>query len=116
MQVNGKEKDVSFSFIKKKSYKIFNNICINKIVQLADIGVQSDSNIYIALCQNTITNGIYSFIKANGGRTKLKNLVILNYEHNQINYYAKLVGIINLVVIAKIIFILITEKLYEHKN
>jgi large-conductance mechanosensitive channel len=63
------------------------------------------------LAQTFLSNKIYDFIEANGGKTKLKNYAVLNFTHDKVNYYLKLVGVINLLTIAKIIFILITEKI-----
>lgn len=113
MQINGKDKKVDLGFIKSKSLKIFNNICFLKIVQLADFGITKDKGVYIALFQRTFTNVAYSFIEGNGGRTKLKNYTILNREHDDVFYYAKIVSVINFVVIIKILFMLIMEKIHE---
>lgn len=115
MSVNGKEKKMDKSFINKNALKVFNNLCITKIIQVADFGLKSEKNVYIALCQTFLTNAAYSFVKINGGKTKLKNYTLLNYEHENIVYYMKLVGIINLLTIGKIFTILILEKLYELK-
>lgn len=49
----------------------------------------------------------------NGGRTKLKNYIILNREHKNVVYYLKVSGAINLLALIKLILILITEKVHE---
>lgn len=116
MNVNGKEKKMDKSFINKNALKIFNNLCITKIVQLSDFGLQNSTNIYFAYVQNCLTQAIYAFIRINGGKVKLKNYTLLNYEHDSITYYMKLVGVINLLTVFKIFTILIWEKLNEHKN
>jgi len=52
----------------------------------------------------------------NGNYCKLRNYTIFNEEHSEIHYYLKAVTILNLAVVAKIMFILIMEKLNELKN
>lgn len=116
MQVNGKEKKVNLNLVQKNSYKIFNNLCLTKIIQLSDFGLLNQNHAYVAFVQNALTTAVYSFIKANGGRTKLKNYTVINLSHDSINYYLKVVGIINVIVISKLIFILLLEKLNDVKN
>lgn len=116
MSVNGKEKQISTQFISKNALKIFNNLCITKIVQLSDFGIMNQANVYIAFAQNCLTQAIYAFVRVNGGRVKLRNYTLLNYEHENITYYLKLVGVLNLIVVGKIITILLWEKLNELKN
>lgn len=95
-------------------FKIYNNLCITKIVQLGDYGLQNPNNVYAALANNALTNAVYAFVKMNGGKTKLKNYSVLNYEHDNINYYLKLVGVINVITLSKLIMIFIWGKLNEH--
>lgn len=113
MQINGRDRKVNLNFVKSKPLKIFNSLCLLKVVQLGDFGLLSDSSIYFALGQNVLSNAVYSFIEANGGRTKLKNYTVLNREHGKVVYYAKIVGVINLITVTKIIFMLLTEKINE---
>lgn len=115
MQINGEETKVNFGFIKSKWLKIFNNLCFVKMVQLCDYGLKNQSNAYFALAQKTLTDALFAFIKINGGKTKLKNYIVFNLEHDYINCYLKAVGVINLITVLKIIFILFTEKLNERK-
>lgn len=115
MIVNGKEKKMDKSFINKNALKIFNNLCITKIIQVADFGLKKQSNVYFAFGQNCLTQALYAFVRINGGRVKLRNYTLLNYEHGDITYYLKLVGIINLMTIGKIFSILLLEKLNELK-
>ena len=114
MDVNGKEKKMDKSFINNNALKIFNNLCITKIVQLSDFGLRNANNIYFAFGQNCLTQAVYAFMRINGGRVKLRNYTLLNYEHEHISYYMKLVGVINLITIGKIFSILLWEKLHEH--
>lgn len=118
--------DKKFEFIDKNVMKkqmnttlnwltVYNNLCITKIVQLADFGLKKENNAYIALGQNAVTNALYSFVKINGGRTKLKNYAILNSEHSEVNYYLKLVGVINLIVVTKLLLIYLWSKINEQQ-
>lgn len=116
MQINGKEKEVSPSLVNKNAVRIFNKLCLTKIVQLTDVGLRNDKNCYIALAQSSISQAVYAFVRINGGRTKLKNYIVLNEEHGDIIYYMKVVGIINLITVSKIITLLITEKFNELKK
>ena len=97
--------------------RIYNKICITKIIQLADFGIQNGDNVYIALAQKALTDAVYTFVKVNGGcKTKLKNYAILNYEHDHINYYLKLVGVINIITLGRLIMTFFWEKFKnEHK-
>lgn len=113
MQINGKDKKIDMRFVRSRSLQIFNNLCITKIIQLGDFGVQSNKCAYLALGQNALAQTLYAFIKMNGGRTKLKNYTVLNEEHGDFLYYAKVVGAINLITVIKIVLILIVEKLNE---
>lgn len=116
MSVNGNEKQMDLSFFSKNALKIFNNLCITKIVQLSDFGVANPNNVYFAYVQNCLTQAIYAFVRINGGKVKLRNYTLLNYEHENISYYLKLVGVINLMTVGKIFAILLWEKLNELKN
>ena len=93
--------------------KIFNSLCITKIVQLGDYGIQNPDNVYAALANNALTNAGYMFIRLNGGKTKLRNYSVLNYEHDGINYYLKLVGIINVMTLLKLLAIFYWGKINE---
>ena len=94
--------------------KIYNNLCITKIVQLGDYGIQNPNNVYVALANNAFTNALYTFVKINGGRkTKLKNYTILNYEHAHVHYYLKLAGVINVITLAKLFTLFIWGRLNE---
>ncbi len=116
IQINGKDKKMNMSKFKLSFYKIFNMLCIFKIVQLGDYGIQGGAVPYVVLAQNCLTTAIYKFIQINGNFCKLRNYTILNQEHSEIHYYAKVVTILNLTVVAKILFLILTETLYAHKN
>lgn len=92
---------------------IYNNLCITKIVQLGEYGILNQNNAYIALAQNAATNALYAFVRINGGKTKLRNYTVFNYEHSDINYYLKLVGVINLITLAKLFTIYLWGKINE---
>lgn len=93
--------------------KIFNSLCITKIVQLGDYGLQNPDNAYIALANSAVTETVYAFVKINGGRTKLKNYSVLNYEHDNVNYYLKLAGVINIITLLKLLIIFYWGKINE---
>ena len=116
MQVNGKNKKLNPAKIRFNAYRIFNSLCIYKIVQLGDFGLAKDANSDIALVQNALTVAIYKFIQINGNYAKLRNYTILNEEHGFVRYYCKFVTIINGIVIGKIILYLILEQLNAHKT
>ncbi|MDE6868444.1 MAG: hypothetical protein K2J83_04800 [Clostridia bacterium] len=116
MQINGKEKKLDFNNLKLSAYKIFNMLCIYKVVQLSDYGMQNERNAYAALAQNGVTTAAYKFLQINGNYVKLRNYTILNEEHSSIRYYAKAVTVINLLVVTKIIFYVLMEKLNVLKN
>lgn len=115
IELNGKSKNISLVSIKTDFYRIFNKLCIYKVIQLSDFGVKNQSNAYAVLAQHGITTALYKLIQTNGNYSKLRNYIVLNEEHSTIRYYAKAVTIINLLVIIKIFLILILEKLNEFK-
>ena len=116
MQINGKNKKMNIDVLKMNFYKMFNKICVCKIVQLSDFGLKNQNNAYWALAQNGVTTAVYKFLQINGNHCKLRNYTVLNEEHSSIRYYAKAVTVINVLVITKILFIMLTEKLNERKN
>ena len=116
MQINGKSKKMNIDMLKLNFYRIFNKLCIQKVIQLTDFGIKDDNNSIAAVVQNGITTAAYSFLQINDNRVKLRNYRILNQEHSQIRYYAKAVTIINLFVITQIFLIIILEKINELKT
>ena len=116
MQINGKSKKVDTDLLKLNYYKMFNQVCVYKVIQLSDFGLVNTNNAYAALAQSSITTAVYKFLQINGNYTKLRNYIVLNEEHSDIRYYAKAVTIINLMVIAKIFLIFLMEKINERKN
>ena len=116
MQINGKRKKMNIDMLKLNFYRIFNKLCIQKVVQLSDFGVKDEKGAYAAVLQNGITTAAYSFLKINENRVKLRNYTVLNQEHSAIRYYAKAVTIINLFVVTQIFLVIILEKINELKN
>ena len=112
---NGKneEKEESKLLTAGNWLTIYNNLCITKIVQLGDYGLQNSDNAYLALENDMFTNVVYTFVNMNGGRTKLRNYSVLNYEHANVNYYLKLVGIINIMTLLKLFTVFFWEKINE---
>lgn len=113
MQVNGKNKKLSLNILKVNLYRIFNQLCIFKIIQLCDFGIKNPNNAYAALAQNGVTTAIYKFLQMNGNYTKLRNYIVLNEVHCSVRYYAKAVAIINLTVLFKMFLIYLMEKAYN---
>lgn len=111
MQINGKNEKIEPNKFKSVFYKIFNTLCIYKIIQLGDYGMMNENNAYVALAQSALTTALYKFIQINGNYCKLRNYSVLNQEHSEVRYYAKAVTVLNLLVVAKIILIIIKEKL-----
>lgn len=114
MQINGKKKKIDATKFSMNYYKIFNKLCVYKIIQLGDYGIQKNANAYILLAQNAFSTAIYKFLKINGNYCKLRNYTVINREHSEIRYYAKSVTIVNVIVVTKILFIILMEKLHEH--
>ncbi|MDE7306360.1 MAG: hypothetical protein K2N33_03125, partial [Clostridia bacterium] len=113
MQVNGKNKKVDPKFLKVNLYRIFNQLCIFKLIQLSDFGMKNPDNAYAALAQNGATMAVYKFLQMNGNYTKLRNYTVLNEEHCSVRYYAKAVTVINLTVLLKMFLIYLMEKAYN---
>lgn len=116
MQINGRSEKIDPNKLKSDLYRIFNQLCIYKIIQLGDYGVMKEDNAYFVLGQYGMTTAIYKFLQMNGNYCKLRNYTVINCEHAEIRYYAKAVTIINLFVVSKIFLTMILEKLYERKN
>ena len=116
MQINGKNKKMDLKFLKMNFYRIFNQLCICKVIQLSDFGLKNQNNAYAALAQNGVTIAAYKFLQMNGNYCKLRNYTVLNEEHSAVRYYAKAVTVINVLVIIKIFLIMLMEKLNELKN
>lgn len=116
IEFNGKSKSMSMVNLKTNFYRVFNKLCVFKIIQLTDFGMKNQNNAYVALAQNGITTAAYKLLQTNGNYTKLRNYTVLNEEHSAIRYYAKAVTIINFLVVTKIFLILLMEKLNEFKN
>ncbi len=116
MQINGKNKKLNPETLRINFYKIFDKLCIYKIVQLSDFGMKNQNNAYVALTHNGVTLAVYKFLQINGNYAKLRNYTVFNEEHSHVRYYAKAVTIINLTVLLKIFLIYFVEKLNELKN
>lgn len=111
MQINGKDKDLDLKKFNLNFYKIFNQLCLFKVIQLGDYGMQKDANAYVALAQNCLSRAIYKFIQINGNYCKLRNYTVLNAEHSEVRYYMKAVTIVNAIVLIKIFSVIIMEKI-----
>lgn len=116
ISVNGKDKKMDKSVLKTNFYRLFNQICIYKIIQLGDYGVEKSSNAYVLLAQYAATTTLYKLLQINGNYCKLRNYTVINNEHDYVRYYAKAVTIVNLMVISKLLIIYLMEKLNERKT
>lgn len=94
---------------------LYNKLCITKIVQVSDFGLQNQSNAYAAIAQHAFTQAVYTFVKVNSGKTKLKNYVVFNGEHGYLNYCLKLVGVINLMSLIRLFIVYYWSVLNERK-
>ncbi|MGN1103817.1 MAG: hypothetical protein ACI4QI_02980 [Candidatus Coproplasma sp.] len=95
---------------------LYNKLCITKIVQVSDFGIQRQSNAYAVLAQHALTQAVYTFVKVNGGKTKLKNYVVINGEHGYINYCIKVVGVINLMALLRLFIVYFWSVINERKT
>lgn len=111
IMINGKEAGINPALAARDGKIAFDNLCVFKVIQLSDFGLGSDMGAYAALLQSVVTFPLYSYIEKSGSACKLKNYVILNAEHSDIKYCAKVVSVVNLVAAFKILFILLTERI-----
>ena len=114
LRINGKVAGFNPAEAIKDGKIVFDNLCVFKVIQLSDFGLKSDSVAYAALLQSAATFPVYSYISKKGSACKLKNYVILNEEHGDIMYSAKVVSVINLITALKILFILLLERINEN--
>jgi hypothetical protein len=108
--VNGKEKKFKMPSKNVNLGLIIKNINFTKIIQLCDYGIENQRNLYILIAQNVITNTLYDYIRIRRSCIKLKNYSIINYEHDNLNYYFKIEEVINLITIIKILFLTLKEE------
>lgn len=113
MSVNGRDKRIDSSFLKSNALKIFNNLTLLKVIELGDYGTAGEVGAYAAAAQNALCGALFSFIRGNGGKTKLRNYIILNQEHSNVLQYVKISGVINALGAIKLLIILFAEKLHE---
>lgn len=114
---HGKDNEEKLPMSPARLIKLYNKLCITKIVQLGDYGIKKENNVYIALAQKLLTDAVYAFVKINGGdKTKLRNYAVFNCEHGHINYYLKLVGVINVISLVRLLITFLWEKVkHEYK-
>lgn len=114
VKVNGKDMKINPLIAARDAKVAFDNLCVFKIIQLSDFGLLNQANAYAALGQSAVTFPLYSYIAKRGSSCKLKNYVILNFEHGDIFYTAKVVSVLNIVTALKIIFLLLRERTDEN--
>ena len=114
LRINGKAAGFNPATALRNGKIVFDNLCVFKVIQLSDFGLQSEAGAYAALAQSAVAFPVYSYISKKGSTCKLKNYVILNEEHGNIKYSAKVVSVINLIAALKILFILLLERVNEN--
>ncbi len=114
MQINGKDAEIDIPLAMKDAKIALDNTCLFKIIQLSDYGMLRESNTYAALLQGAITFPLYTYLKRSGSKCKLKNYTIFNMEHSELEYAAKVVSVINLIVAIKILIIMLMERIHEN--
>lgn len=116
IDINGKEGKANFegSYFKVLKFS-YNRIYLDKLVQLADYGLKEESNAYLALGQNGLTQAVYALCKKSPN-VKLKNYTIFNEEHGAVRYYLKIVTVVNLITLTQIFLCFLREKVNEKRN
>ncbi|MCD7729662.1 MAG: hypothetical protein LUI60_07115 [Clostridia bacterium] len=109
MQINGKDTQINIASFFKNGKILLDNVCVFKIIQLSDYGLKNQNNAYVALAQSAATLPLYKYLQCTKSKCKLKNYVILNTEHSELRYSAKVVCVINLLAALKILFIIFKE-------
>lgn len=114
IQINGKDAGINIVTAVKNAKTAFDNLCLIKVVQLADFGITNDAGAYASLAHHALTLALYNYISCGGGNCKLSGHVILNCEQDGIRHCAKAVCIINLVAATKILFMILSENADEN--
>ena len=60
LEFNGKNKNMSILNLKTNFYRVFDKLCIFKIIQLTDFGMKNQNNAYAVLAQNAVTTTAYN--------------------------------------------------------
>ena len=110
MQINGKDMQFDLPSFLKSFRAVVNHLCIFRITQLGDYGLEKERNAYIALAQCGFTFPAYSYISCTGSRCRLKNYVVFSNAHGNVRYGAKAVCVINLISALKILLVIFMEK------
>lgn len=115
MQVNGKRAKMNGNISKLPLLKIIKCLYFTKLVQVTDVGLQEEKNIYFFFVQHFLTEYAYQLWQRFGTNTKLKQYSLLNECHSDIVYYGKVETVLNGIIVIKIIFIIVWEKWNERK-
>jgi hypothetical protein len=111
MIVNGRERRLQSNLKQATYFKIIKAVHITKLIQLKDAGLKSNTSVVAALSHNALTNYAYGLLQAKNPYTKLGNYVVYNHEHDSFNYIAKVSIAVNIIIIAKIAFYILMEKI-----
>lgn len=115
MSINGKEIPIDIRSFNIKYFELIRKLCIVKVVQLEDFGINSEINACIAVFQNVMTQTVYELLNYADKGIKLKNYIILNCDGDSITYYLKAVNVANIISAAGIFLYIIRGKLNEFK-
>ncbi len=115
MEINGKSSDIDLNKLKTNIFGIISRIPVKKVIQLGDYGILSDTSAYLALIQSRLSEIVYR-ISCTKKSVKLKNYTVLNQSEKGVRYYAKIVSVVNLIIIFNVIIYLLMEKLNERKS
>lgn len=110
MQINGKDTQLDLPAFLKSFKAVINHLCIFRITQLGDYGMERERNAYIALAQCGLTFPAYSYLSCTGSRCRLKNYIVFSNAHGNVRYGAKVVCAVNLVSALKILLVIFMEK------
>lgn len=116
MSINGRETPIDIRNFNIKYLELIRKLCIVKVVQLADFGINSEINACIAVLQNVLTQTAYGLMNYADRGIKLKNYRILNCDSDSITYYLKVVNVANIISAAGIFLYIIRGKINEFKG
>ena len=103
MQMNGREFELDPAEALRAVKEVLDNLCLFKLVQLCDIGMQSGYGAYLALFQRMIVLPLYKYIELSGSACKLKNYTVLDDCHDGVIWCGKAVCVFNIVAAVKIL-------------
>ncbi len=110
MQINGKDAQLDLPSFLKSFKAVIDHLCIFRITQLGDYGLEKERNAYIALAQCGFTFPAYSYLSCTGSLCRLRNYLIFSNAHGNVRHGSKAVCVINLISALKILLVIFMEK------